>query len=193
MRPAFAGNVVATVIFVGTVVVWMLLEVPQAIRRRAGATESDRGSLWLLRGLAGASALLAAASLHVGAAAIPFAPALYVAGMTLLWAGIALRWWCFRTLGRYFTFRVVTSADQAVVTSGPYRHLRHPSYAAILLALTGIGLSYGNWLSLAAITLIPLAGFVYRIHIEEGALSAALGSAYTDYAKGRKRLLPLVW
>jgi protein-S-isoprenylcysteine O-methyltransferase Ste14 len=48
-------------------------------------------------------------------------------------------------LGHYFTFTVMTSANQPVITTGPYRVLRHPSYAGILLVLAGIGLSYGNW------------------------------------------------
>jgi protein-S-isoprenylcysteine O-methyltransferase Ste14 len=64
----------------------------------------------------------------------------------------------------------MTSADQPVITSGPYRVLRHPSYAAILLILGGVGLSYGNWLSAVALILLPLVGFINRIHLEEAAL-----------------------
>jgi protein-S-isoprenylcysteine O-methyltransferase Ste14 len=110
-----------------------------------------------------------------------------------MWCGFALRFWSFRTLGRYFTFTVMTSADQPVITSGPYRLLRHPSYLGLMLILIGIGAAYSNWLSLAALAVIPTVGVVHRIHVEEGALSATLGSAYTSYASGRKRLLPLVW
>src|SRR5262249_9179669 len=53
-----------------------------------------------------------------------------------------------------------------------YSVLRHPSYTAILLILAGIGISYGNWLSLAALIFLPLIGFINRIHLEEAALSA---------------------
>jgi protein-S-isoprenylcysteine O-methyltransferase Ste14 len=87
----------------------------------------------------------------------------------------------------------MTSADQPVITTGPYRVLRHPSYAGMLLVLGGIGLSYGNWLSLAALVFPPLIGFIYRIHVEEAALSATLGAAYTTYASRRKRIIPFVW
>jgi protein-S-isoprenylcysteine O-methyltransferase Ste14 len=87
----------------------------------------------------------------------------------------------------------MTSADQHVVTSGPYHLLRHPSYAAILLILAGIGLTYGNWLSFASLIVIPAIGFGYRIRVEEAALSRALGPAYTDFARGRKRIIPYVW
>ena len=113
--------------------------------------------------------------------------------LAVIWAGIGLRWWSFRTLGSYFTFTVMTSADQPVISTGPYRVLRHPSYAAILLILARIGLSYGNWLSLAVLVFLPLAGFVYRIRTEEAALSTMLGAAYTSYARDRKRLIPFIW
>lgn len=96
-------------------------------------------------------------------------------------------------MGRFFTFTVMTSADQPVITTGPYGWLRHPSYTGLLLILCGIGLSFGNWLSLAAITLVPLVGFINRIKVEETALSTALGSEYVTYAAGRKRLIPFVW
>jgi protein-S-isoprenylcysteine O-methyltransferase Ste14 len=96
-------------------------------------------------------------------------------------------------LGRYFTFTVMTSADQPVIATGPYRVQRYPSYAGILLILAGISLSYRNWLSLDALIFLPLIGFVNRIHVEEAALSATLGAAYATYASGRKRLIPFAW
>jgi protein-S-isoprenylcysteine O-methyltransferase Ste14 len=61
------------------------------------------------------------------------------------------------------------------------------------LIIAGIGFNYGNWLSLASLVLFPLIGFIYRIRVEEAALAATLGEAYTSYATGRKRLIPFVW
>jgi len=110
-----------------------------------------------------------------------------------MWTGLGLRWWCFQTLGRYFTFSVMTSADQSVITSGPYRVLRHPSYAGILLIVLGLGLTLGDWLSLAAIMVFIGIGLLNRIRVEEAALSEALGPRYTDFASTRKRLVPYVW
>jgi hypothetical protein len=68
-----------------------------------------------------------------------------------------------------------------------------PSYAGILLALAGIGVAFGNGLSLAALLALPAVGLMYRIRVEESALSATLGAAYVSYTKGRKRIIPLVW
>jgi protein-S-isoprenylcysteine O-methyltransferase Ste14 len=193
MTLAFAGNPVVKAILLCTLGIWAVIEIRQALNRRIEATNKDRGSLIIVRLCAVAGVLLAAWTDKVDATALPYNAAIFGISLAVIWAGIALRWWSFRTLGRYFTFTVMTSANQPVITTGPYRLLRHPSYAGILLILGGIGLSLGNWLSLAALILLPLAGFIYRIHVEEAALAAALGATYTTYAGGRKRIVPLVW
>jgi protein-S-isoprenylcysteine O-methyltransferase Ste14 len=173
--------------------VWVIIEVRQALNRRAGATSADRGSLLVLRLLAALGSILATLAHRVAAASFPSSTALLGISLCFIWAGIGLRLWSFQTLGRYFTFTVMTSADQPVITSGPYRLLRHPSYAAILLILAGIGISFANWLSLAALIGFPLIGLLNRIRVEATALSATLGERYTAYASSRKRLIPFVW
>lgn len=177
-----------------TFVVWALSELAQALRRRPNAATSDRLSLLLLRVCITIGVLLAVFALRYREAAIATdLLALSAAGLLALWCGIALRWWSFVTLGRYFTFSVMTSADQPVITTGPYRVLRHPSYAGMLLALLGLGVLFGNWLSLAALFVSSCAAVLYRIRVEEQALSTALGPRYTSYANSRKRLVPLIW
>jgi len=193
IRPAFATDRTYSILLSATIVVWAVLELRQALNRRAGARVEDRGSLAAIRLISVAGALLAAFVSRSGVAAYPVTAPVFAVALALIWGGILLRQWCFRTLGRYFTFTVMTSPDQRVVTGGPYRVLRHPSYAALLLILAGIGLTYGSWLSFACVVLIPAAGFWYRIRVEEAALSRALGDAYIDFARGRKRIIPFVW
>ena len=115
----------------------------------------------------------------------------YGLGIALAVAGIALRWYAVITLGRFFTTRVITTPDQQVVASGPYRFVRHPSYTGMLLTVLGILLCSTNWLSLACF-LIALPGFAYRIRVEERALTNALGDPYRDYMRRTKRLVPFV-
>jgi protein-S-isoprenylcysteine O-methyltransferase Ste14 len=121
----------------------------------------------------------------------PLAPV--VVGMVLFATGEALRVWAKVALGRYFTYTVMTSSDQPVITSCPYRYVRHPSYTGILLIAIGTGTVWGNWLGLAALTLGTLVGLVYRIYVEEKALLEELGDRYRRYAEGHKRLAPFVW
>lgn len=96
-------------------------------------------------------------------------------------------------LGRYFTHTVMVSADQPVISTGPYRVLRHPSYTGVIMAALGIGLAAANWAGLAAVMVLILMPLVWRIHVEEKALLATLGDRYRGYAAQHKRLVPLVW
>jgi hypothetical protein len=61
-----------------------------------------------------------------------------------------------------------------VVTSGPYRLLQHPGYAGGMLAIVGLGLMWGNWVSMATLTLLWLALVIWRIRFEEAALRLAI-------------------
>ena len=80
-----------------------------------------------------------------------------------------------------------------LVTAGPYRVLRHPSYSGALLAILGLGLAFGNLASLLLLFGSVLVGVLHRIRVEEQVLSSALGENYTGYADHTSRLLPGVW
>jgi protein-S-isoprenylcysteine O-methyltransferase Ste14 len=185
---------VARGLLLGTGAIWLVLEVRQSANRRPEAVTADQGSRPVLRvaTVIGVAAAIVIAQAVPGAAIRPRALWAWV-GLVLLWCGVALRFWSFRTLGRYFTFTVQTSHDQPVITDGPYRVIRHPSYAGVLLAVIGLGLYIGNWLSLVAMTAAVAFGIVNRIRIEERALQRDLGDDYRDYAATHKRLVPFVW
>src|SRR5829696_5289565 len=107
-------------------------------------------------------------------------------------AGSLLRRHCFRMLGESFTGAVQVRAEQTVVQRGAYRWVRHPSYTAGILMFSGIGLSLGNWLSLAVLAVIPAATYVYRVAVEERALAATVGEPYREYMRRTKRFVPYV-
>ena len=111
-------------------------------------------------------------------------------GLTLL--GVALRLWAITTLGRFFVGWVLVQPDQQVITAGPYRWLRHPSYTGFWLEMVGIGVGSGNVLGAAVCLVVPLVGIVARIGAEEHELSASL-PGYDDFARQRARLVPGVW
>jgi protein-S-isoprenylcysteine O-methyltransferase len=115
-----------------------------------------------------------------------------VAGIAVTGTGIALRQWAITTLGRYFVGHVLVQPGQTVVNSGPYRWLRHPSYAGQWLEIIGIGLATGNAASMATCMLVPLIGITARINGEERELAASL-PGYREYMQGRPRLVPHIW
>ena len=102
----------------------------------------------------------------------------------MIWVGLALRVWAVLTLGRSFSTFIQVDADQAVVTHGPYRWVRHPSYTGLLLIALGFGLGVGNWLSLAICAVIPLVGLLPRIAVEEAELARVLGDQYRSLSEG---------
>jgi protein-S-isoprenylcysteine O-methyltransferase Ste14 len=174
--------------------VWFFFEARQGMRRRSEATSGDRGSAIAIRVSVLVAALEAVrAKRWLPSATIGTETTAASIGLVVLWCGVGLRVWSFRTLGRYFTFTVQTSRDQPVIAEGPYRVIRHPGYAGLLIAVVGIGFAIDNWASLVALTSAITIGLIYRIRVEERALSRDLGGRYQRYAASRKRLVPFVW
>ena len=61
-------------------------------------------------------------------------------------AGIAVRLWAIRTLGRFFSSAVRLQDDHALIVTGPYAIVRHPSYLGAFLVFIGIALLFeGAW------------------------------------------------
>jgi protein-S-isoprenylcysteine O-methyltransferase Ste14 len=114
-------------------------------------------------------------------------------GITIAVAGIAVRAWAVKTLGRYFQREVVIEPGQTMVRSGPYRWVRHPAYSGNLLALFGFGVAGGSWIGALAGTLIALVAHLPRIRVEEQALRDAFRDSYAAYAAETARIIPFVW
>ena len=110
-----------------------------------------------------------------------------------MWAGMALRAWSIHHLGGLFRAVVVIQPDHHLVTTGPYRLLRHPSYTGALVAAVGFGLALGHWTSLLVLVVGWTAGIAYRIRVEEAALRDALGEDYDAYCARTRRLIPLLY
>ncbi|MEP6601860.1 MAG: isoprenylcysteine carboxylmethyltransferase family protein [Nitrospirota bacterium] len=170
----------------------LLLTITRRSRSRTG-TRQDRstlGVLWL--GIAGSITAGVTVARLLPTTISPAKPLMFAAA-GLFVAGLFLRWWAIITLGRFFTVDVTIEKDHEVVERGPFRWLRHPSYSGVLMAFAGFALSLHHWIALF-VTLLPiLVAFLYRMNVEEEALSRALGSRYTDYMKRTKRLIPSVY
>lgn len=111
----------------------------------------------------------------------------------LLVAGIALRIWAIRHLGKFFTVDVGIQPNHRVVQDGPYRFVRHPSYSGSLLALVGIGCLTFNWLGLFLIVGCTTLAYALRIPVEEKVLLKQFGAEYAQYAARTKRLIPGIY
>lgn len=117
-------------------------------------------------------------------------PSMRYLGLALILLGILLRIIVIRALGQAFTADVTIRKNHLLKTDGPYRIVRHPSYAASLLSFMGFGFSLNNWLSLVLIMALIISAFLYRIRIEESALIQAFGDAYAQYQQRTSMLIP---
>jgi protein-S-isoprenylcysteine O-methyltransferase Ste14 len=198
--PIFFGSSDATVASV--VVFWVFLfgwigtEMLLGARKRrlpAGATDYDSGSKWWLIASVWATVAIGiwVALLFPGTAITRGRTALFIRGLVLMGAGLVLRWYSIRILGTSFTCEVSTRPGQEVIQAGPYRWIRHPSYTGALITVLGVLICCVNWASLPALV-VALAGYAYRIRIEEGAMARDLGAAYQDYMRRTKRLIPFL-
>jgi protein-S-isoprenylcysteine O-methyltransferase Ste14 len=166
-----------------------------AVFRTGERRDEDRNTKWVLVGGVAAGLVLAIlAQSSLPGLAFPdtgWTPT--AIGVAVMWAGVALRVWAIVTLGRFFRRDIQVAPDQAVVRAGPYARLRHPSYAGNLLMLAGFGIVLANWASLAAVVILPVAGHLPRIRVEDALLVERLGDPYRAYAATTARLLPGVW
>jgi protein-S-isoprenylcysteine O-methyltransferase Ste14 len=115
------------------------------------------------------------------------------------WTGVALglltvpaAHWVFTSLGRNVSETVLTKSHHELVTSGPYRWIRHPLYTTGLALVLAIGLMAANWFILL-FGLITLASIrLVVIPLEERELLAKFGEEYGHYMQRTGRLLPRV-
>lgn len=114
-------------------------------------------------------------------------------GALLICLGFALRYWSIMVLGKYFRTTVEIDKGQKVIRKGPYRYIRHPSYSGIILFCIGYGLVSQNWVSLSLCIVLPTAALLYRITVEEEALTKEIGTEYIDYQSKTKKLIPGIW
>jgi methyltransferase len=103
----------------------------------------------------------------------PFLPLLGWSMLALLLAAHVLRWWCIRTLGPQWNTRVVVVPGLPLVTSGPYRWLRHPNYVAVVAEGIALPLIHTAWLTAVLFTVANAAVLRVRLRVEETALGRA--------------------
>ena len=114
-------------------------------------------------------------------------------GIMAMLAGLALRIWASRVLGAFFTRTLRTSAQQHLVTKGPYRLVRHPGYLADLLMWLGAGFATANWIVPMSLAIPMMGAYWYRMQVEEAMLVDAFPQEFPDYASHTWRFVPLLY
>jgi len=110
-------------------------------------------------------------------------------GVLLGVAGVLLLIWVHRTLGMQWSTTLQFKEEHTLITSGPYRFVRHPMYASLSLFFVGLSIISSFWpfIVLVAITLLF---FVRIMKQEESMMIDQFGEAYRVYMKRTGRFLP---
>jgi protein-S-isoprenylcysteine O-methyltransferase Ste14 len=175
---------------------WVIFALYWFIAARTAAKttnrESLRSSLPRNAVLALAGALLFARWFSIGILGRRFLPAsayMQTAGVALTAAGLALAFWARYHLGRNWSSQITLKENHTLICTGPYRHLRHPIYSGILLALLGTVLTVGLYRALLGLLLAALA-FWWKARQEDAWLARAFGEHFEQHRQRTGRLLP---
>ena len=129
---------------------------------------------------------LAACALEVLLLERPFVPALGYGALALALGAQGLRYWAIATLGQRWNVRILFVPGEAPVTRGPYRWVRHPNYAAVIIELAAVPLIHSAWLT----ALVFTAANAWLLSVRIAAEEKALGEAYQAAFAGRARFIP---
>jgi methyltransferase len=135
------------------------------------------------------TAIIVGAPVEVVTLHRPWRPGLGWSALVVVLAAQALRWWVIRTLGAQWNVQIVASTpSHGVVTSGPYRWIRHPNYVAVFVELAALPLVHGAWLTASLGALAHAAILTGRIRAEEQVLMS--DGAYRAAMSDKPRFVP---
>jgi protein-S-isoprenylcysteine O-methyltransferase Ste14 len=118
-------------------------------------------------------------------------PWLQAVGLAIFLLGLALAVWARVYLGRNWGMPMSEKVDPELVTTGPYRAIRHPIYSGIILAMVGTAVAVSVYWLIAVI----LVGvyFTYSAVMEERYMAGLFPDAYPRYKQSTKLLIPFIF
>jgi protein-S-isoprenylcysteine O-methyltransferase Ste14 len=111
-------------------------------------------------------------------------------GLAIFVAGLALAVWARLYLGRNWGTPMSQKDEPELVTTGPYRKVRHPIYSGIILAMVGTAVAISVYWLIA----VALLGtyFIYSAFMEERYMAGQFPDSYPGYKRSTKMLIPFV-
>jgi methyltransferase len=132
--------------------------------------------------------VLAGAAVEVTMLHRPLIPVLAIPMAVLFVLANILRWWVMGTLAEHWNVEVMASSRVGVVTSGPYRWIRHPNYVAVVIEVFALPMMHTAWITTLAGTAANLEILRRRLDVEEGVLMA--DATYRAEMGTKPRFLP---
>jgi len=114
-------------------------------------------------------------------------------GLGVIVGGVCLRQSAAQALGRHFTVKLSLLDDHQLISTGPYRWLRHPNYTGLALVALGTASMVRSPTAAVVALGVWLPIMLLRVRDEERALRDGLGAAYADYSRRSWRLVPGIY
>ena len=159
-------------------------------KTRARQKRSDRAPL--VANLAAFGAYVPSLLVFSGSPAGSTALLLASSGSLLAVAGAALVLRSRAELGPAWSFVARAHQGTGLVTTGPYRVVRHPIYFGLGLLAMGQALAFGSWPALVIVLSGIVPTFAWRARAEEKLLSRAFGERYAVYRRRTRMIIPYV-
>jgi protein-S-isoprenylcysteine O-methyltransferase Ste14 len=178
--------------FIIVAVLWLLEFILFRNRRVEGKGKLERKSFPLIL----VSVLLAVASslflreIEVGVILIQ---EVWWLGLLLFATGVLLRYWGILHLKEQFTRDVSVQRGDKLVSTGPYRKLRHPLYTGLFAIVVGFCIGNGSLWSASFCGALLFIALLHRIRIEEAMLIELHGDRYREWCRTRYRIIPFVY
>ena len=112
------------------------------------------------------------------------------AGSLLAVAGAALVLRSRATLGPAWSLVPMADQGAGLVTTGPYRLVRHPIYLGLAVTAIGQALAFGSWPAFLVVVCGIVPTFAWRAHAEEKLLSRTFGERYAVYQQRTRMIVP---
>jgi methyltransferase len=171
--PLLISLLVTAAVFLMMLVELQLSRSNERALRAAGALEPGDDVYRLMQVAYPASFVLMAieGALHASVASSAVLPGLAIFGLAK-----AIKFWAIAALGPRWSFRVLVLPGAPLVTSGPYRWMRHPNYVGVIGEIAGVAIALSAILA-GTLALVTFAWIlVRRIKVEERALYGPAGA-----------------
>ena len=132
------------------------------------------------------------AGTYIGAMQLERPAALLIASMLLAPVSVVFTWWATFHLGKHWRYVAALTPDHQLITTGPYRLIRHPIYASIFGLLLATVCAWTWWPLAIPAVVIFILGTEIRVRTEDGLLASRFGEQFVAWSTHTRAYIPFI-
>ena len=165
------------------------LSIAESKERKA----TDRNTIWIILLVSGIGQIASLMEWAYFPSADASDMAWILTGIFFLIGGTLFRLYAINVLGKYFSSTVQIKDGHRIITAGPYKFLRHPSYTGAYVAMLGSAIFLHSIIGILVFGIGMLFVYHLRIKAEEQVLIQKFNQEYSNYREHTYKMFPLVW